>query len=234
MIMHEAIRDFGLNERETEVYITLVKIKEGTAPRISKLTRINKSTVYLELDNLIEMGLASCVVKNNTKYFKAANPNKFLDILDHKKDKIKEIIPKLNLLSAFEKPNFVVYEGKEGIKTSMQDILLENKDILVFGACGNIFETLKFYFPNLVKQFLKTNIKARYIVNAEQRKFESAIPKEKREIKYLDIKSKVATIIYGNKVAIQSFNDNIFVVSMEDANLAESYRNYFEFLWDSV
>ncbi|MFA6073177.1 MAG: helix-turn-helix domain-containing protein [Candidatus Woesearchaeota archaeon] len=232
--MREIIRSFGLNERETEVYIALLKLKEGTAPTISKLTKINKSTVYLELEGLINMGLASYVVKNGVKYFKPANPNKFLDILESKKEKMKEIIPQLSALSFFEKPHFVVYEGKEGLKTSLRDILYENKDILVFGACGNIFEKMKYYFPNLIKTFSKTNIKIKYIVNGKREDFENTLPKKRAEIKYLNLKSDVATIIYGDKVAIQSLNDDMYAAVINDKRLAESYKSYFNFMWKSI
>lgn len=232
--MQEVLRDFGLNENETEVYLALVKLKEQTAPRIAKYTKINKSTVYLELDKLIQKGLASFVVRNKVKYFKPASPNKFLDILDDKKEKMKEIIPKLNSLTTFERPNLTVYEGKEGLKTALLDILNENKEVVVFGACGNIFKTLEYNFPNLLAKFLKSKIKARYIINDNYKEFDKKFPKSIAKIKHLNIKSKAATIIYGNKVAIQSLEENPFSAIIEDKNLADSYRNYFEFMWKSI
>lgn len=234
LCMKEALREFGLNERETEVYLALVRLKEATAPTLATRTKINKSTVYLELENLMQKGLASFVIKEKIKYFKPANPSTFLDILESRKESIRKIIPKLSSLSSFEKPVCTIYEGKEGLKTAITDIISENKQMLVFGACGNIFEVLQRNFPHLLKRFLATNITAKYIVNAKKRQFEKRFPKERSQVRYLDVPSKVATIVYGDKVSIQSLEGEPYVAIIEDKNLAQSYRNYFLFMWDAV
>lgn len=59
-------------------------------------------------------------------------------------------------------------------------------------------------------------------------------PKEFLEIKYLpkEYKSYVTTIIYGDKVGIQSLQeDNIYVTIIKDKMLAKTYKNYFDILW---
>ena len=49
------------------------------------------------------------------------------------------------------------------------------------------------------------------------------------------ITSKSTTIIYSNKIAIQSLQeDNIYVIVITDELLYKSYRNYFEFMWNSI
>ena len=47
--------------------------------------------------------------------------------------------------------------------------------------------------------------------------------------------SSMATVIYDNKVAFQSINDNeIYVVVIADENLYNTYKNHFEFMWDHI
>ena len=115
--MKEELKKFGLNEKEADVYLTLLKEKKATASKIAKLSKLNRTTAYLELDNLMKKGLINYVIKNSKRYYQPANPEKLLSILEEKKEFIKKILPELKSLTSEINPfKTEVYEGKEGIK----------------------------------------------------------------------------------------------------------------------
>jgi sugar-specific transcriptional regulator TrmB len=232
----QAFYDMGLNSRETDVYISLLKKKLSNALEISKDTKINRTTVYFELENLIRKGLASYIIKDSKKYFMPAEPEKILDILDEKRNNIKKIIPELKELhDLIKKPVIEVYEGREGIKSFYLSILKEKCDVLAFGVTGYAFETLKYYFPQFMKKVIDTNINIKYIANPDSKKYFLNIDYKKFKIKYTNqkTKSKVTTIIYSNKIAIQSLiDDKFYVTIIEDENLHETYKNYFNMFWE--
>lgn len=158
--MNEELRELGLNENEIKVYVFLLRKKRATASHIAKLAKINRTTAYLELDNLMKLGLVSYVIKNSKRYYQPANPDKLIQILDFKREKIKSILPSLKNLSKVSEPfKIEILEGKEGIKTFYQDILENTKEILAFGVTGRAITILEFSYPPFSKEVCKSRNK---------------------------------------------------------------------------
>ena len=232
------LQDLGLNEREAKIYLTLVREKTATAAKIAKSASVNRTTAYLELENLMKQGLVSYVIKDAKRYYQAAPPEKFLDILEQKKKSFETILPLLRGVQNNSQPYKIeVFEGKEGIKTCYQDIYNTAKEFLVFGATGKAAEVLKYNYPHIVEKFIQANIKERALANENAKKMMEEHPKTHMKVKYLPKKYKadVTTIIYAGKVAIQSLQkENIYVVVIKDPLLYSSYKNYFEFMWERI
>lgn len=231
----EILKELGLSENESLVYITLLKEKSCNASRLAKLAKINRSTVYLELDNLKEKGLVSYLIKNSKRFYFPSDPEKFIEILNEKKEKFENILPQLKELHKSIDPfKIEIFEGKEGIKTFYQDIYSTVKEFFVIGATGKAGEILKFEYPHLVKKFLKSNIKEKALANISAKAFMESHPSANLEIKYIPKKyeAKVTTIIYENKIALQSLQENsIYVVLIKDEFLYQTYKNQFDLLW---
>ena len=47
----------------------------------------------------------------------------------------------------------------------------------------------------------------------------------------IELESPTATVIYSNKVALQSWTKEPFAVVIEDQKMAENQKKYFEELW---
>lgn len=237
--MKEELIELGLTENQIKIYLKLLKEGEFTASRIAKSLELNRSATYNDLNNLINLGLVSYTTKNYIRYFNAASPKKLLEIIDYKRNRLESIVPSLENFQKIKKIQdfkVEVYEGKEGIKTSYQHILNSGiKEIIAFGVTGIAFEVMKYSFPQFLKKFENANISARYIANFDAKKLLKDLPKNKAKIKYLSKKntSKVTTVIYGEYVAIHSLiEDNIKVIIIKDKNLAEGYKNYFNYMWE--
>jgi len=91
----EVLKEIGLNEDESKVYVALLKEGSSLASNISKSTKINRSHTYKILDELIEKGFVSYAIKNNTRYYNPISPEKILDLIREKEFKLKEELPKL-------------------------------------------------------------------------------------------------------------------------------------------
>lgn len=237
--MEEELRDIGLSDNEVKIYLALLKEKSGNASFLAKKANLNRTTAYLELDNLMKKGLVSYVIKDSKRYYQAVNPKRLINILDEKREKIKLILPKLmSFEQSNDKFNIKIYEGREGIKTFYQDILNTGvKEFIAFGVTGNAVEIMEFSYPHFLKKFVKAGIKERAIANHNSRSIMDRHPRKFVKVKYLSekYKSDVTTVIYGNKIAVQSLvKDKIYVIVIEDKDLAKSYKSYFEFMWDSI
>jgi len=237
-MIKETLQELGLNEKESLIYLKLLEQKNCTASKLAKLGKINRTTAYLELENLTKKGLVSFVIKDSKRYYQAASPDKLLEILETRKAKLKEVLPILKKRHKSIEPfQFEVFEGKEGIKTFYQDILKEGKEVLAFGVTGKAFEILRFEFPHFIKKYEKAKLTARYLANKDSKRLLKTLPKSKVKVKYLPekYKSEITTIIYSNKIAIQSLiKENLFVIVISDKKLSEGYKNYFEFMWKII
>jgi len=232
----EILKGLGLNEREAQLYLSLIKERSSTASKLAKLAKVNRTTAYLELENLMKKGLVSYIIKNSKRYYRAASPIKFIEILDEKKKKFQNILPILrNLHSPAEQFNIEVYEGKEGIKTFYSDIYKNCKEFFVLGATGKAVEVLKYSYPHFLTKFMKKNIKEKALANLSSKKIMGKHPKTHFKIKYLpkNHEAKITTIIYSNKVAFQSLQDeNIYVVIIKDKLMNQTYKSHFDLIWD--
>jgi len=234
----EILQEFGLNEKEAKIYLTLLKEKSRTASKFAKLTKLNRTTAYLELENLLNLGLVSYIIKDSKRYYQPSPPEKLISILEHKKEQIKSILPSLKKFQKEIEPfKIEVFEGKEGIKTFYQDVLNNAKEFLAFGVTGKATKVLEFSYPHFLKKFIKAKVKERALANHDAKEIMEKHPKSNIKLKYLPKKfsSDVTTVIYSNKIAIQSLNkNNIYVIIITDETLNKGYKAYFEFMWNLI
>ena len=225
----------GFTKREAQAYLALLKLEEAKAGEIAELTKEDRTNVYDSLKNLIKKGLVSYVIKENKTYYRIAPPEKLKNYLQEKEKTLQEILPDLTKIykSYTPKPVIEVYEGKEGIKTIMSDLLKEGKEFVGFGATDRASVLLPEFTKRYLKEREKKKIKARQIYPKGERILPSklstfkAIPKE--------FCGPATTLIYGNKVALfMWFIEPPVVVLIKNKEAAQAYKNQFEFMWKMV
>ncbi|HLC90160.1 MAG TPA: helix-turn-helix domain-containing protein [Candidatus Nanoarchaeia archaeon] len=234
--MKDALRKYGLSEKEIGLYLACLKTGSTTANRLSELTNIRRSTVYEVIDSLKHKGLISSFIKNKRFYFSAAKPSILLDLLKDKEKLIRNILPELNQLSfsLVERPKVEVFEGLLGLKTASED-MLDSKEILVYGASHLADKILGPYTTNFSKRRVGKKIKLKAII-------EEDIPdhmKEKEVAKYTSIKtSKIfknhtsVYFIYSGKVLIITFKEELMALRITSPLLVESQKILFDYLWN--
>ncbi len=165
-----------LTKNEIAVYTALLELGTTTTGPLTIKSKLHSSRVYEALNSLIEKGMVSFAIQNNRKYFSAASPDKFLDILDEEKKEINEIIPYLKGIKKQKtrEEAATVYEGYKGVKTVYDNlirILKKGDEVLVFGARGGqesfMSET---YFRQYTKRRIKKGIKLKILFNADAKK----------------------------------------------------------------
>jgi len=227
--MINELKQAGLTENETKVYLALIESGPNLAGQISRKTGLHRRSVYDVTEMLIKKGLIGYILKNNRRYFEASNPNRILEILQEKQNLLEPIVSDLlkTYSSEKEKQETNFYKGKEGLKAIFED-QLNYKEILILGASPKAYEVLQFYFKWYDKKRKKKKIKARII--AYDKKI-SKIPLA--EIRYLPQKyeSPVAVNIYGNKTAIILWAKQPIVIAIREKEIAEAYKKYFELMW---
>ena len=229
----EVFKQFGLTHNEALIYQALLELGQSLAGQISRKTGLHRRTVYDTTEMLIQKGFIGYILKNNRRFFEAASPEKFLDIIKEKENLINNSLSEMMLLytKTQEKQETNFYKGKQGLKTVMEDQLKQGtKEILILGASPLAYKILEFYFKWFDVKRCKQKIKARIIFNKSDKK--PRIPLA--EIKYLPKKytSPLAVNIYRDKVAIILWSkDNPIAIVIKNKDVSEGYKKYFELMW---
>ena len=232
-----ALEQIGLTKNQSLVYISLLKLGSTTAQNIIKESEMHRSRVYDSLERLQDLGLVSFVVKDFKKYFQAANPEKLLNYLDEKKEIVNQIIPELKKLEGMKKEeiNASIYKGKEGIKTIHSEMLKEGKEVYVLGAKGMIFKELPYFIPNFEKERIKKKIKFTLIYDKKEIKdFEKDIIKRRLfggKSLPVGFESNSVVNIFGSKVVIVLWKEYHRVLMIDNKEVADSFRKWFEFMY---
>jgi len=234
------LEKLGLTKNQSKVYYTLLKVGLCSITNLIKRAKLHKQIIYDNLEILIEKGLVSSIIKNNKRCFKAASPERLIDMFKEQKDEINEkekltkiLLPELITLKENVKEENIasVYEGKKGIKSILESILKNKGEVLIYGAEGQFEETYGPYWINYNKRREDLKIKFKIIFNEKLRgkrdKFKFA------DIKFIskEFESPAMTCIFNNKVTIILWGDILFAVLIESKEVAKSYRNYFTMLW---
>ncbi len=235
--MEQELREFGLTEKEVTVYLACLKLGTALVQEIAKAAGTYRTYTYEILRSLKEKGLVTYIIKSGKQYFEVAEPEKLLNILREKEIKIQKILPDLNTIykTTPEKPKIEIYEGKEGLKSILDDMIKTKQEIWVYGSTEKQIQLLNFYFPNFIVRRVAAKIRTKVLT--ERSPPALAIRKkskeELREMRFFPkgIKFPTVTNIYGNKVAILSLEREIVGVIIENRDIVETQRTIFKLLW---
>lgn len=235
------LKKFGLSEKEAKVYLACLELDDSLASEISLKSNLPRTLVYDILERLIDFGLISYAIKGNRKHFRAADPRELLRISNEKHNAIIKTLPELESLQkrkGIKRPKVEIYEGKEGMKTVVNDILRSNvKEFLAYGSSRSSYEVIPAFIEDWHKKRIKRKVTMKIIYNDTKqarekvKKFKSSLKFTKYKFMPIDLESPTATLIYGDKIVLQSWTIEPFAVMIEDQQMAENQKNYFEQMW---
>jgi len=233
MDVYEKLQQAGLTGNEAKVYLELLKKGELSANQIAKNIGMDRTLTYTVLNHLIEKGQVNYVIKKNKKIFSCSNPENLLNSIKAKEILIGDLIGELKKVKTQKqaKTEINIYEGKEGIRTLMKEII-KTKQFLAFGGTGRAYDLL-YEMPAIAKQSEKTKASARVIIGKEYKGHEFTKYKNIKA-KSIDIKSEATTSIFGDCVSIHLIKDKPIVIIIKNKDIADSYRNYFNYMWNKA
>lgn len=236
------LKEIGFTDNEIRIYLELLKRNETLVSELADATSVNRTLTYQILKNLTKRGVVGYVIKNNVKYFKAAHPSRLLEFLKEKEYKIENMISELLNLSKPQSKNYTVelYDGKEGLKTVMNDILRTKPKEWLDITSGLTIDVLPdFFMEQWEKRRVKAKIKARFLLNStsEGKKRGRQLEKLKlSEVKYLPkkLQSPSHIYIYGDKVGISLWSKDFpFSIVIKNEEVTKRFKEFFEWFWNN-
>ncbi len=241
----ELLQEIGLSPNEAKIYEALLYRGESGVAEISTKANIHRRNVYDALQRLTHKGLVFVVFQKGENRYSAVNPDKLMELLKEKERSLETMLPNLHALyddEPAEEAAFI-YKGIEGYKNYMRDLVRVGQDTLFLGAKG------LWYSPGIDESFLKDfqqmakKKKMKYQTIYDPRvpeQLPQALKSIGGEYKVLPKGYETTGVcdIFGDYVvtftseSVGNFGEDGVVYVMINKQLADSYRTWFQFMWD--
>ena len=237
--VQQVLKDVGFTNNEVKVYLTLLEMGSETAGKMAKRADLHRRPAYDALNRLVEKGVVVYAVKGGVKNFHAVNPQKILDMLNDRRKEVKGVLPELMQKYSKQKPkiNSEVYEGREGIKTIMGDILRQGKEFISIGATGKGPIMFPYHVVQFTRERVKKGIKRKVLIadTGKGRKYAMQLEQEKLvKVRFLPkgFENPQTTWVYADKVVIILVSGDYPIANLiANKEIADSYREYFRIMW---
>ena len=230
--------ELGLTNAEIKVYIQLLKLGSSHAGLIIEKTGLQTSVVHRALNSLIERGLINYILEGKIKTYQATEPEVFLDFIDDKKTKFKEILPELKKERDLARKEEIatVYKGKRGLQEVYYKLInVKANEYLTYGGgidVANFMDVI--WWRNLHTKRRVNKLPSRQIFDKTVKPLgRGIIGMPLTKVKFLphEFAQFQETVIVGDYVAINVFTENAYSFLIKDTKVAEGYKKYFELLW---
>lgn len=244
----EVLRIFGLEPRETRLYLALLESGPASIRDIADRANINRGTTHELLKRMQQKGVVSYFPKGKRRHFSAEPPSRLKELALNHQQQVTEamelledkVIPQLSHLQpASGNADVHYYEGDDGIELVLKDILSTvseqpERSYCVYSAKA-IRKHLYRPFPNYTRQRVKLDINVRVIAIGEGGE---EAPLADR--KWIDEKSSENAgsyiAIYPPKVALISLSEGDLptAVVIQSPTIANTHQTIFNTLWNSL
>lgn len=241
------LKNLGLSDNEAKVYTAMLELGPATVLDISAKAGINRPTAYFQIESLKKKGLVSTQTKGKKQIFIAESPEQIEFMierekseLEHKKEEFNKLLPEL--LSMFnvsdQKPQVRFFEGKEGLM-KLQDEFLKNKskESISMASLDDVMNVFPAHPQKYTPRRVQRGIKSRLIYTSSKGPFLKSDPDLLREIRYVPPEKMPFTLdmsVYDDVVAIANLKGTISGVIIKNQNIADSFRNLLNFIWNSL
>lgn len=248
--MLRELQNFGLTEKEAQVYLASLEMGNATADQLAKQANVKRPTTYLQIESLIKKGLMSTYEESKKTYFAPESPDHLKKIFKKEKQKFEASEKELNMLlpdlsqmfaGAGERPVVRFFDGKEGVVAMREHMLTtRNKEFLTVYSQ----DTLNKIFTKEERgvysnKRIKAGIKSKLIYTRSKGK----LPKEESmwsltESKYVSIERlsiRTDIVIFDtDQVAFTALEGKLFGTIIQSKEIADSMRAIFNFLWNTL
>lgn len=241
--------EFGLSEKEAEVYLALLELEIAVVSEISKTANINRSSTYVVLESLKRKGLVSVSGDKKVQRYVATSPEMLSFEAQNKakkaediRNKIGNIVPELKALHKDTKHRPVVrmYEGKQGLINVFEDSLNSKEKIMrVASNLENVSKILsRSYLTNYVLRRINLGIKM-YGIHPDTKIEQHLIkvsPKfdEPMLISQKKYRLLADTAIWDNKIGYMSSEKGGFCISIESKGMSDVMKNIFDLAYEEA
>lgn len=246
-MLEKYLQEIGLNEKEAAIYLALLQVDAASVIDIAKKTDVNRSTVYVVLEDLMKKGLVSDTKSGKKIHYQAESPERLVAfvegqrmVFEERSRRLPDIIPQIKSVqrASGERPMVKYFEGREAavenyilfFDTQDKDgvgYFLVNRDLAGEIFSSNEIESIQKIRPgkNIQAKTLYTSTKMTLPTNELSERIK--IDGEKYPLS-CDIS------IYGDKVQIITMGKSISTIFIQSKDVADTLKSLFKLAFDCI
>ncbi len=235
MTCEDVLKDLSLGKNDIKVYITLLQHVDLGVNEISSRSNVHRVNVYDAIKQLQKQGLITEITLGNKKIFRATDPKQLFSVLEAKQEKLMTIMPQLSAFYMQSENQAQIFEGLEGIKHILSDMIETEEHIQAFGIPKEMPEKMGSFLNTFHKKRIEKNISIKHIYNENAKERIAYLKTLNRcDARYLPPEFNVpaTTVIYGDKTTFWIWSEEPFSILIKSEKMAEAYNKYFELLWN--
>ncbi len=235
------LADLGLSEKEAQVYLALLPRRDIGSSKLIQATGLHGQFVYDALARLEELGLAQHVIQNGRKKFSPSSPERILSLVEEKKLSAQKLVKQLRTqFGETHEQSFEVFQGRNAF-VAHEFALLEaapgGSTIDILG--GNWIEYIDLFGEEMEvyeARRIEKRVSLRYLSTAERDKQTEKMTKIQTQLLEYRFLPKpapgVETDIFGDQIVFHMYGDPVVSFAFKNKTIADSYRRFFNVLWD--
>lgn len=245
--MKQLFKSLGTTAKEMDTFLRLLELGAQPVSVIAKNIGIPRSTMYIVLENLKELGLVDEFERFGVKYFKCIPVHSIRDVIQTKKrnleqteNMLEERLIKLEKLESKLSitPKIRFYEGKEDAMKVYEQVLREKTFLAFFNPSlvKKLMPEYHFKIPEMLKKH-RGKAKELLVSCSEALEYKKKYATEKHQIKILppSIVFPSDTIICTDKMYMIAYGEKkISATEIISPSLVQSQRAMFELIWEKV
>lgn len=241
--MSFSLSELGFSKNASTVYTALLESGSVTVTRLQETTGLHPQIIYNAIDELQREGLASFVFERGRRYFQASSPEILADIQRERLSKIEHVLP--TLLQKHEKhqqQSVFVYSGNADFQKARERVIRS----IPKGGCyyvinngGKKFkQAMEGTYSEQERLRVKRGIHKKVLDFKDS--FEEVGPpageaEELSEYRHLEVEAgPTSTLFGGHFLRINIWSEPVLTILIENKELVESYKRYFDVLWDQA
>lgn len=242
------LQEIGLNEKEANVYLTLLGFENASVLDLSKKCGMKRPTVYVTLDTLSKKGLVSEVILGKKTHYYAETPEKLETFIERKKTSLDEskrilrdIIPQLKSLSreGGERPIVKFFDGKEGVMSATEETMLsltnDSGQPIYFIYSKDLLDELftEKELHELRQKRIDKKVKSQTLYTYKQSELSSDESANRVKIDGEKYPITCDIAIYKDTVRISVLKKKVSSIFIKNQDVAETLKSLFRLIYDS-
>lgn len=254
-MLNQYLQQLGFSDKEIAVYLCILENGKLSAASVSRITKINRTTVYSVSKELINKGVIFEDLGGTNHYYSALSTDELRNLyksqeieLKQKKETIEDAIRELESLP--KSKQYSVPKIRFIDELQMNDFLFKQLPVWIESAKKNndhnwwgfqdvsLLEEYKDWVEYHWKIFPE-DFGTRLITNKKQAEKELAekITSERRQVKYWDKTlyfSATHTVLGDYVLFIVTNQHPHYLVETHDAVMAQNLREMFKGIWEKI
>ncbi len=241
------LKRLGLHDTQAKLYEAMLLSGPATVTQLATKTNEKRTTVYMALDRLEQLGLVAQNTDKRATYH-ANNPLALRNLLLKQQEEIKKSNKELQAALPFmvsrynlnySQPGILHLEGVQAIEELYADIIRRGDEVLIFPSRKDQDDPdVALLISEQIKKQFKAGIKVRALYAVEDRvSADQRLVMERKGVFVRHIgqhEYDAQILVYGDTVAMTTFSNGVFTSLVTSPQIAQTHRAVFENMWHAA